>query len=55
MWSLDGVLLEDLMKLCWINFNSLLWNHAYIDKVMEIWCCSSWSSLICMPSIWINH
>jgi len=23
--------------------------------IMEIWCCLSWSSFICMPSIWINH
>jgi len=55
MRSLDGVLLEDLMKLWWRNLKTLPWNHAYIDEDMKIWCHSSWSSLICMPSIWINH
>jgi len=36
MRSLDGVLLEDLIKLCWSNLKPLLWNHAYIDEVMQI-------------------
>jgi len=55
MRSLDGVVLEDLMKLCWSNLKSLLWNHAYIDEVMKIWCCSCWTRLERVPSIWINH
>jgi len=36
MGSLDGVFLEDLMKLCSSNLKPLLWNHSYIDEVMEI-------------------
>jgi len=53
--SLDDLILEDLMKLWWRYLKPLPWNHAYIDEDMEIWCYSCWSSLVCTPSIWVNH
>jgi len=33
----------------------MLWNHAFIDEVMEIWCYLCWTSLERMHSTWINH